>query len=157
MADGEEMTREGYERLAAELEHLETVARVEMADAILAAREHGDLSENAEYHAAKEEQAHLETRIARLRHQLTAVRVVDAADVSADRVGVGSRVSIRYEDGETADYQLVGSAEASPADGRLSVESPFGKALLGRTAGDAVTVETPGGRMRLTVVAVGAR
>jgi transcription elongation factor GreA len=153
----EEMTREGYERLVAELDRLETVARVEIADAILEAREHGDLSENAEYHAAKEEQAHLETRIARLRSQLTAVRVVDDGDISSDRAGVGSRVSIRYEDGETADYQLVGSAEASPADGRLSIDSPFGKALLGRSAGEAVTVQAPGGTLRLTVVSVGAR
>src|SRR3954454_19020995 len=85
--DENELTREGYERLQAELEQLETVARRDIADAILEARGHGDLSENAEYHAAKDEQAHLETRIAKLRNQLLAARVVEATDIASDRGG----------------------------------------------------------------------
>src|SRR4051812_9639907 len=151
-----ELTREGYERLQAELERLETDARREIADAILEARGHGDLSENAEYHAAKEEQAHLETRIAKLRNQLLSARVIETADVASDRAGVGSHVTVRHEgDAEDASYQLVGSAEASPADGRLSVESPIGRALLGTTPGDEVSVQTPGGTMQLRVVSIG--
>ncbi len=158
MADESEMTREGYERLQAELERLETVARTEIADAILEAREHGDLSENAEYHAAKEEQAHLETRIAKLRDQLAGVRVVDAGQVAADTVGIGSHVTVRYlDEQDEATFQIVGSAEASPGEGRLSTESPFGRALLGRAPGDEVTVQAPGGAVRVAVVAIEAR
>src|SRR3954466_6554463 len=156
MAADNEITREGYERLNAELQHLETVARREIADAILEARGHGDLSENAEYHAAKDEQAHLEARIARLREHLLAVRVVDAGSVSKDRIGVGSRVPIRYDDGDTESYQVVGTAEASPEHGRFSSESPIGRALLGATAGQTVTVQAPGGAMKVTVVSIDA-
>src|SRR4051794_21244610 len=153
-----ELTREGYERLQAELEHLETDARREIADAILEARGHGDLSENAEYHAAKDEQAHLETRIAKLRNQLLAARVVEATDIASDRAGVGSHVTIRHAgDDEDTTYQLVGSAEASPADGRLSVESPIGRALLGSSPGDEIAVQTPGGTMQVAVVSIGQR
>jgi transcription elongation factor GreA len=151
-----ELTREGYERLVAELERLETDARREIADAILEARGHGDLSENAEYHAAKDEQAHLETRIAKLRNQISSARVIDASDVRSDRAGVGSHVTVRHAgDPEDTTYQLVGSAEASPADGRLSVESPIGRALLGAAPGDEVSVQTPGGAMQVVVVAIG--
>jgi transcription elongation factor GreA len=150
-----ELTREGYERLAAELHHLETEARRDIADAILEAREHGDLSENAEYHAAKEEQGHLETRIARLRAQLNAARIVEAP-VGTAVASVGSHITIRYVPGdETERYQLVGSAEADATAGRLSVESPFGRALLGAKPGDQVTVQTPGGAMTVAVESVG--
>ena len=149
------LTREGYDRLAAELQHLETTARRDIADAILEAREHGDLSENAEYHAAKEEQGHLETRIARLRSQLNAATVVDAPK-SSGVASIGSNVTIRYVPGDESErYQLVGSAEADAISGRLSVESPFGRALLGAKAGDQVTVQTPGGQMTVAVESVG--
>jgi transcription elongation factor GreA len=150
-----ELTREGYDRLAAELNHLETVARRDIADAILEAREHGDLSENAEYHAAKEEQGHLETRIARLRSQLNAATIVDAP-ASTEVASIGSDVTIRFVPGdETEKYKLVGSAEADAIAGRLSIESPFGRALLGKKAGEKVTVQTPGGQMTVAVESVG--
>src|SRR3954463_105866 len=124
MSGTNELTREGYERLQAELDRLETVGRAEIAEAILEARQHGDLSENAEYHAAKEEQAHLETRIARLRSQLHSAKVVDAPAAGSGVARVGSQVTIRYLPGhETETYQLVGSAEADASAGRLSVES----------------------------------
>src|SRR3954463_4104920 len=157
MSGTNELTREGYERLQAELDRLETVGRAEIAEAILEAREHGDLSENAEYHAAKEEQAHLETRIARLRSQLHSATGVDAPAGGGNVVAVGCRVTIRYvPDEESESYQLVGSAEADAANGRLSVETPFGRALLGSHVGDEVDVQTPGGIMRLAVVAIDA-
>jgi transcription elongation factor GreA len=150
-----ELTREGYERLQAELHRLETEARRDIADAILEAREHGDLSENAEYHAAKEEQGHLEGRIAKLRAQLNAATVVDAP-ANTGVAAIGSQITIRYvPDDETESYQLVGSAEADATAGRLSVESPFGRALLGAKPGDQVTVQTPGGQMTVAVVSVG--
>jgi transcription elongation factor GreA len=156
MADRQqELTREGFERLRAELERLETEARRDIADAILEAREHGDLSENAEYHAAKEEQGHLEARIARLRAHLNAATVVEAP-AATGVASIGSNVTIRYVPGdETESYQLVGSAEADATAGRLSVESPFGRALLGAKAGDQVTVQTPGGQMTVAVESVG--
>jgi transcription elongation factor GreA len=150
-----ELTREGYDRLAAELHRLETEARRDIADAILEAREHGDLSENAEYHAAKEEQGHLEGRIAKLRSQLNAATVVDTPKHTGI-AAVGSHVTIRYVPGhETESYQLVGSAEADAIAGRLSVDSPFGRALLGKKAGEQVTVQTPGGAMTVAVESVG--
>jgi transcription elongation factor GreA len=152
------ISAEGRAEAEAELRERTEVRRPAIVAAIKAAREEGDLSENAEYHAAKDEQAHLETRIAKLRNQLVAARVVDAAQVTKDRVGVGSHVTVQYlDEDETATFQVVGSAEASPGEGRLSTESPFGKALLGRSAGDEVAVQTPGGEMRLAVVSIEAR
>jgi transcription elongation factor GreA len=157
MSEGSELTQEGYDRLRAELERLETTERQAMADAILEARGHGDLSENAEYHAAKEEQGHLETRIARLRAELAGARVVAPPDAAGGAIGVGSQVRIRYvDDGETQTFQLVGSAESDAGAGRLSVESPFGRALIGRAVGDKVDVRTPGGEVQIEVVSVGA-
>ena len=128
-----------------------------IADTILEARQHGDLSENAEYHAAKEAQAHLETRISKLRAQITTARIVEAGDVDAERAGVGSHVEVRYvDDEESATYQLVGAAEASFVDGRLSADSPIGRALLGAREGDEVIAQTPGGDVRIAVVRIAA-
>jgi transcription elongation factor GreA len=151
----EAITREGLEQLKSELEELEGEGRRTIAQRINVARAHGDLSENAEYHAAKEEQGHLEGRIAKLRAQLNAATVVDAPATSG-LAAVGSHITIRYVPGEeTESYQLVGSAEADATAGRLSVESPFGRALLGAKAGDQVTVQTPGGQMTVAVESVG--
>ena len=149
------MTANGYQALKEELKQLKSVERPNISKAIEEARAHGDLSENAEYHAAKEEQGHLEGRIARLRAQLNAATVVDAP-AATGMASVGSNVTIRYVPGdETESYQLVGSAEADATAGRLSVESPFGRALLGAKAGDQVTVQTPGGQMTVAVESVG--
>jgi transcription elongation factor GreA len=156
MTDGYAITQEGLDALRAELQQLETVARAEIASRIRTAREWGDLKENAEYHAAKEDQAHLETRIKRLQERVRGAKVVAADAGDADVVGFGSTVEVRDEgSGRVATYTLVGAAEASARDGRLSIESPVAEALVGAREGDAVTVETPGGARTFQVLRVG--
>jgi len=153
MTDGNAITQEGLDALRAELEHLETVARREVADRIKTAREWGDLKENAEYHAAKEDQAHLETRILKLQERLRNATVVEGA-AEEGVVGFGSTVEVRDEQGRTARYTLVGATEASAREGKLSIESPVAKALVGARVGDDVDVETPRGVRRLHVLSV---
>jgi transcription elongation factor GreA len=150
------ITSQGLAALRAELHDLETRARTEIAARIKTAREWGDLKENAEYHAAKEDQAHLETRIKRLTERLRGATVVDTTPTDG-AIGFGSTVEVRDESsGRTATYTLVGAAEASAKDGRLSIESPVAQALLGAREGDAVEVQTPGGKRTFQVVRVGA-
>jgi transcription elongation factor GreA len=150
------ITQEGLDALRAELEQLETSGRAEIAARIKTAREWGDLKENAEYHAAKEDQAHLETRIKRLRERVRHANVV-AAPAQDGVVAFGSTVEVRDEgSGRVATYTLVGAAEASASDGRLSIESPVAAALIGAREGDAVTVETPAGARVFRVQRVGA-
>jgi transcription elongation factor GreA len=150
-AGGEPITREGIEALRAEIEELEGPRRREMAARIKVARELGDLKENAEYHVAKEDQAHLETRIKRLRQRLDNAVVVDAAGAS-DRFAFGRTAEVLDEaSGDVKTWKLVGSTEASLADGRLSAESPIGKALLNAPLGEPVTVETPRGARTFVV------
>jgi len=157
MTDGYAITQQGLDALRAELEDLEGRARTEIAARIKTAREWGDLKENAEYHSAKEDQAHLETRIKRLQERLRGAKVT-ATDAAPDGVvGFGSTVEVRDEQsGRIATYTLVGAAEASASDGRLSIESPVARALLGAREGDAVTVETPAGARVFHVQSVGA-
>ena len=146
MTDGYAISQAGLDALRAELEQLETVARAEIAARIKTAREWGDLKENAEYHAAKEDQAHLETRIMRLQDRLRGAKVVEADATPNGVVGFGSTVEVRDDaSGRVATYTLVGAAEASASDGRLSIESPVARALMGAREGDAVTVQTPAG------------
>jgi transcription elongation factor GreA len=154
MSEGTPITAEGLAALRAELERLEGEGRREIADRIRTAREWGDLKENAEYHAAKEEQAHLETRIAVLAERLrTSVVTEEATDSSV--VGFGSTVTVRDEaSGRESTYKLVSAGEASPAQGRLSYESPVGEALRGAKTGQAVAVRTPTGQRTLVVVSV---
>ncbi len=157
MTDGYAITQEGLDALRAELEQLETVARTEIAARIKTAREWGDLKENGEYHAAKEDQAHLETRIQRLQERLRGAKVVEVDAGPDGVVGFGSTVEVRDEvSGRVARYTLVGAAEASARDGRLSIESPVAEALLGAREGDAVQVQTPGGARTFHVVRVGS-
>jgi transcription elongation factor GreA len=147
------MTAEGLEALRSELEQLESAGREEIATQIKTAREWGDLKENAEYHAAKEAQAHLETRILRLREKLVSAEVVEVK--GGDQVGFGSSVEVEDEaTGKTARYTLVSSNEASPSDGRLSMDSPVAGALRGRRVGDVAVVQTPRGERRFKVVSV---
>lgn len=156
MNDGYAITQEGLDALRAELERLETTARREIAERIRVAREWGDLKENAEYHSAKEDQAHLETRIAKLRERLRGATVAQSP-ADADIVGFGTTVEVRDEtSGRTATYMLVGAAEASAKDGRLSIESPVARALIGARAGDAVEVAAPSGARTFHVLRVGA-
>ena len=147
----EPITAAGLEALKSELERLQTVGRREMAKRILAARELGDLKENAEYHIAKEDQAHLETRIKRLRERLRKAVVVDP-DTSASTLGFGRTADVLDEvGGKVHTWTIVGAAEADASQGKLSAESPVAKALLGRAAGDSVEVQTPRGPRRYRV------
>jgi transcription elongation factor GreA len=148
---GEPITAEGLAALKAEIGQLETVARREIAARILAARGHGDLSENAEYHAAKEDQAHLETRIQRLRQRLRNAVVVEASS-GGDTFSFGRVAEVRDEGtGEVHTWTIVGATEADRAQGKLSAESPVAKALLDRAAGETVEVPTPRGLRRLKI------
>ena len=141
----EAITAEGLAALEAELHELETTAREAMADRIKAAREIGDLKENAEYHIAKEDQAHLETKIKRLRERLLAAEVVEA-DSAASVLGFGRTAAVRDETtGTVHTWTVVGATEADVANGRLSAESPVAAALLGREVGETVSVQTPRG------------
>src|ERR1700735_3682935 len=128
------ITAEGLEILNAELAELEGEGRREIAERIKTAREWGDLKENSEYHDAKNEQAHLETKIARLREKIAAAVVVEEAPVADGVVGFGSTVVVREEDGAERTWRIVSSHDADPAEGRLSAESPVALALLGRAA-----------------------
>src|SRR3954463_8747577 len=152
----EAITPEGLTKLKAELEELETVARRQIADRILSARQHGDLSENAEYHAAKEDQAHLETKIARLTERLRNASVVEA-DSTAGVVVFGMTVQVVDErSGREASYTIVGPTEADLGAGKLSSESPVAQALMGAAPGSTVKVSTPRGARRLRVDRLGA-
>ena len=145
----------GLAALEEELRGLETEGRRAIAERIRTAREWGDLSENAEYHDAKEAQAHLETKILRLR-ELRDNAVVVEPDASGDVVGLGAIVRVRdLDSGREATHTIVGAAESDPAAGRLSIDSPLGRALSGARAGDEVTFEAPRGRKRLEVLALG--
>jgi transcription elongation factor GreA len=149
--DDEAITAEGLEELKAELAELQGPARHAMADRIKAARELGDLKENAEYHIAKEDQSHLETKIKRLDERLRKAVVVDV-DPKDKTFSFGRTAHVRDEkSGKTVEWTLVGPTEANLADGKLSAESPVGQALIGRSAGDTVGVETPGGTRKYTI------
>jgi transcription elongation factor GreA len=142
---GESITAEGIEELRAELEQLEGTGRTEMAARIKAARELGDLKENADYHIAKEDQAHLETRIKRIRQRLRDAVVVEV-DASADAFAFGRTAEVLDEgNGETNTWTLVGATEADLPNGRLSAESPIGRALRDQPIGEPVRIETPRG------------
>jgi len=153
--EGEPITAEGLESLKAELARLEGDERRAIAARILAARQLGDLSENAEYHVAKEDQAHLETKILRLNQRLRNAYVVEA-DAGASTVQFGATVTIADEEtGREQTWTLVGSTEADARAGKLSAESPVARALLGAAPGDVVEVETPRGARRMRVVSLG--
>lgn len=150
--DGEPITEAGLAALGAEIAELETTGRREIAARILTARGHGDLSENAEYHAAKEDQALLETRILRLRQRRRNAVVVDVADGPGSTLSFGRAAQVRDEDtDEVHTWTIVGRAEADSAQRKLSAESPVARALLNHAAGDTVEVPTPRGTRRLTI------
>jgi transcription elongation factor GreA len=154
MSDGEAITAEGLEALKAELARLEGEARRDMSKRIMAARELGDLKENAEYHIAKEDQAHLETKIKRLVERLRNAVVVDAP-TDRDVVAFGTTVTVADEQtGREATWTLVGATEADLAAGKLSAESPVARALMGRRPGDEIEVQTPRGVRRQRVVRI---
>ncbi|HSS42571.1 MAG TPA: transcription elongation factor GreA [Solirubrobacterales bacterium] len=143
---GEPITQEGLDELKAELAELEGPARKAMAARIKVAREEGDLKENAEYHVAKEDQAHLETKIKRLQERQRNAVVVEVSSIDSDTFTFGRTAEVLDESkGEANAWTLVGSTEANLAEGRLSAESPIGRALMDAKVGATVTVETPKG------------
>ena len=151
------LTAEGYEKLKSEIEYLSNEKRREVADRIRIAREFGDIAENAEYDDAKNEQAMLEHKIAQLEERLLAARVIEKGEVSKDTVSIGSLVRLRDVDAkETVEYHIVGSAEANPAEYRLSNESPVGKAIIGHKKGETVEVPTPRGSLKYKILEIKA-
>ncbi len=143
------ITPEGLEKLKEELDVLQTVRRREVAERIKDAREFGDIAENAEYDDAKNEQAMLESRIMQMEERIRRATVIDAKDVDTTAVGVGVKVHVKDEKtGDSKKFQIVGSAESNLAEGRLSHESPIGRALMGHKRNDVVTVEVPRGPKR---------
>lgn len=149
------LTYEGLKKMEEELETLKIVKRKEVAEKIKEARGQGDLSENAEYDSAKEEQAEIEARIVVLEKMLRNAEVIDDEEVSNEIIGLGSMVALHdIEFDETVEYTIVGSAEADPMNGRISNESPVGMALLGHKPGDKVAIETPDGEATFQVVSI---
>ncbi|HKB23584.1 MAG TPA: transcription elongation factor GreA [Methylomirabilota bacterium] len=138
------MTRPGYEKLKEELDRLKRVERPAISKAIGEAREHGDLSENAEYHAAREKLGFIEGRIAALETKVGAAEVIEPP-TAGERVTFGSTVLLEDETGKEVRYQIVGSDEAEPARGRISILAPLARTLIGKKVGDRVTAQLPGG------------
>ena len=151
------LTPEGFKKLKQELEYLQTEKRREVAERIKTAREFGDIAENAEYDDAKNEQAMLEHKIAQLEERLANAKVIDTGDVDTSVVSLGSRVRLKDVDAnETVEYHIVGSAEANPAEQKLSNESPVGKAILGRKKGETVEVAAPRGALKFKILDIKA-
>ena len=149
------LTAEGFKRLTEEIEYLSLVKREEISERIKDAREFGDISENSEYNEAKNEQAKLEMRISQLERKLRNVRVLTGREIKTDAVGIGSEVHIKdVKHGDSVRYVVVGSAEADPGNKRLSNESPVGKAIMGRKAGETVKVATPSGSAKYRIVSI---
>jgi len=145
------MTRPGYERLKEELDRLKRVERPAITRAIAEARAHGDLSENAEYHAAREKQGFTEARIKELEAKIATAEVIDPP-TSGDRVTFGSTVRIEDEAGKEILYQIVGSDETDPVRGRISVMAPLSRTLIGKKVGDSVIAQLPGGAKRYEIL-----
>jgi transcription elongation factor GreA len=149
------MSQQDYDELEAEIARLETVERYEIAERIKTAREWGDLKENSEYHDAKNEQSMLETKILRLRERMLRARI-HTGETGGDTIGFGSQVTVVDEaSGRELSYTIVAAVSADPGAGKLSIDSPVGKALTGAHAGDVVSVTTPKGSRKLKVTAVG--
>jgi len=151
------LTAEGYRKLQEEIELLSTTRRREVAERIRVAREFGDIAENAEYDAAKNDQAHLEARIAMLEERLKNARVVTKKEIKSGEVSVGTKVRLKdMGSNKTVEYHVVGSAEANPAEMKLSNESPVGKAIMGRKKGDVVEVSAPRGALKFKIMEIKA-
>jgi transcription elongation factor GreA len=148
------LTRQGYQKLQEELDYLRTVKRQEVASRLHEAMEGGELIEDAEYEAAKNEQAFVEGRIQELEMLLANAHVIEEEKVKSDTIQIGSTVTIQDGDNEPEVYTIVGPVEASPREGRISNESPLGRALMERRAGDRVRVDAPAGSFTVTLVKV---
>lgn len=152
------LTQEGYEKIEKELEELKVVKRLEVSEKLKIARSFGDLSENAEYDEAKNEQAQLEERIGKLENILRKAQIIDEEDIDRSRITVGTttRIKIVFPDGDTEEktYTIVGSTEADPANGKLSNESPIGKALMGKKAKAKVEAQVPDGIAKIRILSI---
>ena len=149
------MTQEGLDKLKDELENLKLVKRPEVIDRIKVARSYGDLSENSEYEAAKDEQAFIEGRISTVETMIRYAEIVDNAKIAKDEVALGKKVTfVEVGDTEEESYQIVGTAEADPFSGKISNESPIGLALMGKKEGEKVVVSTPKGDISYSIVTV---
>ena len=148
------LTKEGLEELAAELDNLKQVVRPEVISQIKEARAQGDLSENAEYHSARDRQGHVEARIKELEYLIDNATIIEETTKS-DVVAVGSKVKIKYiDDDEEEEYSIVGSTEADPFGNKISNESPIAKVIMGKKKGETVTVESPNGNYDIKIVSI---
>lgn len=147
------LTKEGYEKLRSELEELQTRERPKVVDAIARAREFGDLSENAEYHAAKERQMQLERRIADIHEKLTRSEIIDDAQIPADQAYLGATVKLQDRNNDTeVSYMLVSTDEADFSENKISTESPIGKAMLGKRVGEIIEATVPVGKLEFEIL-----
>ena len=155
MAQRVPMTKSGLLRLKGELKRLKAVERPKIVREIAEARSHGDISENAEYHAAKERQGHVEGRIAQVEHWIASAEVIDVTKHVGDKVVFGATVHLEATDsGDQARYRIVGELEADLKQGKISVTSPIARALIGRSEGDTVVVRTPGGQKEYEIQSI---
>lgn len=149
------MTEEGKEQLEQELNKLKTIKRKEVVERIKIARGFGDLSENSEYESAREEQAFIEGRIQKIQHMLQNAEMINVSEMAEGEITIGRTVVFKeLPDGIEEEYKIVGAAEADPFDGKISNDSPIAKALIGKTIGDKVSIETPGGEMNVEIMKV---
>ena len=149
------MTQAGKQKLEQELENLKTVVRKEVVERIKIARSFGDLSENSEYDAAKDEQAFVEGRITTVENMIRNARIISEDELSKDAVSLGNSVTfVELPEGDEETYTIVGSAEADPFEGKISNDSPIAKSLLGRKVGDQVSVQTPGGEINVKIIEI---
>jgi transcription elongation factor GreA len=154
MGEGPYLTSEGAERLRVELANLKGPERDAISKRLRFAIQQGDLSENADYHKAKEDQAFLEGRIQELEYLLKNATIIEATSGVREVVEVGATVTVQEEDYPEETYYIVGAKEADPRNGRISNESPIGRAIIGARQGDVVTAETPGGELRLKIIKI---
>ena len=149
------MTAAGYQRLQDELKHLKAVERPTIIKAIAEAREHGDLSENAEYHAARERQSFIEGRVMEIEDRLSRADVIDVTRLSGDAVKFGATVTLADEEtDDESTYQIVGQDEADVKEGRLSITAPLARGLIGKSVGDSVEITTPSGSKSYEIVSI---
>ena len=148
------MTQRGYQTLMEELKRLKSVERPKLVREIEEARDHGDLSENAEFHAAKERQSLLDVQIREIEDKMARAQVIDVSKLSGEKVVFGATVSLVDENGDKVVYQIVGDHEAEPKNGKISISSPIARALIGKSEGDEVEVRTPAGARTFEVLSV---
>ncbi len=149
------LTKEGFEKLRAELENLRTVRRKEISEKIKVALSFGDLSENSEYDEAKNEQALVEARIVEIKNMLKNVKIIDQSDLNTNMVLIGNTVKVKNLDsGEVCEYKIVGTNESNPREGLISNDSPVGNGLLGHEIGETVIVDVPAGRLNFKILSI---